>query len=120
MNGSAESPGIISLAAKDIFETQAEALTVRVSYCQIYNQIVSDLLKHGSAHDNLPLRHSRSSGEVIVVGQSWVKVHSVAEVRLGCWLCWQLGNAYFCHILLYACISLCWKSQNFALRRNAM
>ena len=81
MNGSTTSPGIISLAAKDIFETQDQALTVKVSYCQIYNQIVSDLLKSQSAHNNLPLRTNRSSGEVIVVGQSWVNVHSVDEVR---------------------------------------
>ncbi|CAM0873785.1 unnamed protein product [Alopecurus aequalis] len=64
MNGSGADPGIIPLAVRDIFDTAAEAadreFLIRVSYMEIYNEEINDLLTLGS--EKLPIHESLERG----------------------------------------------------------
>lgn len=64
MNGSSADPGIIPLAIRDIFDTAAEAadreFLIRVSYMEIYNEEINDLLTLGS--EKLPIHESLERG----------------------------------------------------------
>ena len=58
------SPGIIPLAVQDLFEyikqTPEREFLLRVSYFEIYNEIINDLLE--PSNQNLSIRESRSKG----------------------------------------------------------
>ncbi|XP_044971684.1 kinesin-like protein KIN-7L [Hordeum vulgare subsp. vulgare] len=64
MNGSDADPGIIPLAVRDIFDTAAKAadreFLIRVSYMEIYNEEINDLLTLGS--EKLPIHESLERG----------------------------------------------------------
>ncbi|XP_039139627.1 kinesin-like protein KIN-7L [Dioscorea cayenensis subsp. rotundata] len=69
MNGSGSDPGIIQLAVRDVFEmiqmvTEREFL-IRVSYMEIYNEEINDLLVLGN--QKLPIHESLERG-VYVAG----------------------------------------------------
>jgi centromeric protein E len=60
MQGSNAEPGIISLAVSEVFsiiqETQEREFLLRVSYMEIYNEVIRDLLKPGN--DNLKIHET--------------------------------------------------------------
>ncbi|KAJ6839211.1 kinesin-like protein KIN-7L [Iris pallida] len=81
MNGSQEDPGIIHLAVKDIFHstqmiTDREFL-IRVSYMEIYNEEINDLLSLGS--QKLPIHESLERG-IFVAGLREEIVNTAEQV----------------------------------------
>uniref|UniRef100_A0ACD5X3F8 Uncharacterized protein n=1 Tax=Avena sativa TaxID=4498 RepID=A0ACD5X3F8_AVESA len=81
MNGSCADPGIIPLAVRDIFDTAAEAadreFLIRVSYMEIYNEEINDLLTLGS--EKLPIHESLERG-VYVSGLQEEIVNNAEQV----------------------------------------
>ncbi|XP_038983599.1 kinesin-like protein KIN-7L isoform X2 [Phoenix dactylifera] len=81
MNGSEDDPGIIPLAVKDIFHT-AQMTTdreflIRVSYMEIYNEEINDLLTLGN--QKLPIHESLERG-IFVAGLREEIVNSAEQV----------------------------------------
>ncbi|XP_042377067.1 kinesin-like protein KIN-7L isoform X1 [Zingiber officinale] len=64
MNGSEEDPGIITLGVKDVFRriemTTDREFLIRVSYMEIYNEEINDLLSFGN--QKLPVHESLERG----------------------------------------------------------
>lgn len=83
MMGTLESPGIMSLTLKDLFakishqRTQSETFDVKLSYLEIYNENIRDLLS--GKQDFLDLRQDATKG-VVVAGITCVKAKSPSEV----------------------------------------
>jgi centromeric protein E len=84
--GSAESPGIIILAIHDIFDRISDNQTlvreylVRISYIEIYNEVLQDLLKEdGEAKADLRITEDKAKG-VTVQGATEVVVRSAEAV----------------------------------------
>lgn len=81
MNGSADHPGIIPLAVRDVFDTAREVsdreFLIRVSYMEIYNEEINDLLTLGS--EKLPIHESLERG-VYVSGLREEIVNSAEQV----------------------------------------
>ncbi|KAF0895747.1 hypothetical protein E2562_014356 [Oryza meyeriana var. granulata] len=81
MNGSGDQPGIIPLAVRDVFDTAREAadreFLIRVSYMEIYNEEINDLLALGS--EKLPIHESLERG-VYVAGLREEIVNSAEQV----------------------------------------
>ncbi|KAG8090006.1 hypothetical protein GUJ93_ZPchr0011g27024 [Zizania palustris] len=81
MNGSADQPGIIPLSVRDVFDTAREAadreFLIRVSYMEIYNEEINDLLTLGS--QKLPIHESLERG-VYVAGLREEIVNSAEQV----------------------------------------
>ncbi|CAN6455314.1 unnamed protein product [Victoria cruziana] len=67
MHGDQRSPGIIPLAVKDVFsiiqETPSREFLLRVSYLEIYNEVVNDLLN--PAGQNLRIREDVQQGTFV-------------------------------------------------------
>lgn len=81
MNGSEDDPGIIPLAVKDIFDS-THAITdreflIRVSYMEIYNEEINDLLS--LENQKLPIHESLERG-VYVAGLREEIVNSAEQV----------------------------------------
>ncbi|KAL5204130.1 hypothetical protein ABZP36_009001 [Zizania latifolia] len=81
MNGSGDQPGIIPLSVRDVFDTAREAadreFLIRVSYMEIYNEEINDLLTLGS--QKLPIHESLERG-VYVAGLREEIVNSAEQV----------------------------------------
>uniref|UniRef100_A0A0E0J375 Kinesin motor domain-containing protein n=1 Tax=Oryza nivara TaxID=4536 RepID=A0A0E0J375_ORYNI len=81
MNGSGDHPGIIPLAVRDVFDTAREVsdreFLIRVSYMEIYNEEINDLLTLGS--EKLPIHESLERG-VYVSGLREEIVNSAEQV----------------------------------------
>jgi kinesin family protein 3/17 len=71
-----ENSGIISRAVKDIFdyiaenETESSKYVVKISYLQIYTEIISDLLKPERRH--LTIREDKEKGVFVENLSEWV------------------------------------------------
>lgn len=87
MLGSETSPGIIPLLMVDLFEKiqeiekrgkQKESYNVSLSYLEIYNENIHDLLT--GKGDVLDLRDDTTTGRVVVAGLTTVPVKSGPEV----------------------------------------
>ncbi|XP_042463373.1 kinesin-like protein KIN-7L [Zingiber officinale] len=81
MNGSEEDPGIIPLAVKDVFSTiemtTDREFLIRVSYMEIYNEEINDLLTLGN--QKLPIHESLERG-IYVAGLREEIVNSSEQV----------------------------------------
>ncbi|WOK92248.1 kinesin-like protein KIN-7L [Canna indica] len=81
MNGSEEDPGIIPLAVKDVFRTTKlsteREFLIRVSYMEIYNEEINDLL--ALENQKLPIHESLERG-VYVAGLREEIVNSSEQV----------------------------------------
>ncbi|KAK9448988.1 P-loop containing nucleoside triphosphate hydrolase protein, partial [Limtongia smithiae] len=81
MRGIPSSPGIIPLAISDIFaQTSFATTTISVSYLEIYNERVRDLLNPATPHETLKLQDTQS-GIVRVSNLRCVRVTTVQELR---------------------------------------
>jgi centromeric protein E len=81
LSGTPNDPGIIPLAIQDIFEhiqnTPDREFLLRMSYLEIYNENISDLLKPGN--DNLKI-HETTSREIFVGNLTEELVGSPEEI----------------------------------------
>lgn len=78
IQGTREDPGVIPLALKALFEKLREnERNVQVSYCEIYNEAIHDLLSEVRG-PQLKLMDGRD-GRVHVAGLSWHAVSSAKE-----------------------------------------
>ncbi len=82
MQGSKTSPGIISLSIKDVFsyieKNSHREFLLRVSYLEIYNEIIKDLLQPNK--DNLKIHENINKG-IFIGDLSEVVVGSVSEAQ---------------------------------------
>ena len=81
MSGDENSPGIIPHSLKEVFnyisETENREFLLRVSYMEIYNEVITDLLK--PKHTNLKI-HENAQKEVFVGDLTEQVVTSVEEI----------------------------------------
>ncbi|KAJ3303865.1 hypothetical protein HDV03_003434 [Kappamyces sp. JEL0829] len=82
MFGNHQEPGIMPLAVRHIFnhiaQQNSREYLLRVSYMEIYNEIIKDLLKPGN--DNLKV-HQNPTGEIFVGELTEQMVSSIADVE---------------------------------------
>ncbi|KAK9235981.1 chromosome-associated kinesin [Lipomyces kononenkoae] len=82
MRGLPSQPGIIPLAVADIFgQVSFATTTISVSYLEIYNEHVKDLLNPTVAADTLKLYDSPDSGLVRVRNLRCVRVATIQELN---------------------------------------
>ncbi|PRT54954.1 Kinesin-like protein KIF13A [Wickerhamiella sorbophila] len=84
MMGTESEPGIIPQLCSDLFERIEQlqgisSVSVRASFCEIYNEQVRDLLSNAKTSTNLKIREN-SSREPYVEGLSEFTVKNVAQV----------------------------------------
>jgi centromeric protein E len=80
MLGTERSPGIIPQAIREVFQLEAQSnkeLRYWVSYMEIYNETINDLLQTGN--NNLKIREDPTEG-YFVVGLRQVKVSCAADI----------------------------------------
>ena len=80
MTGAPSHPGVVQLSTSEIFDTIAQssrAYTVRVSYMEIYNENIRDLLSPNN--DNLRIKEN-TNREIFVGGLTEAPVKCAAEV----------------------------------------
>lgn len=88
MQGNSSNPGIIPLSANTIFDyirspttnTENRLFTVKVSYLEIYNEHLNDLLSPGTPSEDIKLRDDPIRGGVRAMGLKEVVVSSPEEL----------------------------------------
>ena len=94
-SGTAQQPGIIFMTMQELFEriqdVQGEKVTeLSLSYLEIYNETIRDLLVPGGSKQSLMLRED-SNQTVSVAG---LTSHHPQNVRLPQWIAPSIANTY--------------------------
>ena len=97
MVGTPEHPGCMARALNELFETMEKATEavykVTMSYLEIYNENIRDLLNPSSGH--LELRDDSRGKNITVAGLSEVATKNTEEVISGVYLQHAVANIFF-------------------------
>ncbi|KAK9458017.1 kinesin motor domain-containing protein, partial [Dipodascopsis uninucleata] len=81
MQGTSKDPGVVPRAIADVFTSLPAGATVSLSYLEIYNEHLKDLLAPETPSDALKIHDDPNTGEVVIRNLRGIEVNSASKVN---------------------------------------